>query len=271
MVRSIVMIHPYWDMAILAVDGLPAALTPLRLSITDARELQGHDIFVLGYPAFDPRNPSDVQQDLFDGRYGVKRLRPGELQGGMKTASFGKIVLAATHDCSTLGGNSGSAVFDLDTGEVVALHFGGRYHGQNYAVPASDLARDGRVIATGVAFAGTPRGGANEWSDWWRRADTGEAVTLATSTPAAPAPDTTSPVQPQGATTSPSIYVPRGDGSVSIEIPLRITISLGLPAGAAKDMSAEATESVTDDGLEALREPFHDATTAAARATIPLS
>jgi endonuclease G, mitochondrial len=259
MVRRIVMIHPYWDMAILAVDGLPAALTPLRLSLTDARDLQGHDIFVLGYPAFDPRNPSDVQQDLFDGRYGVKRLQPGELQGGMKAASFGKIVPAATHDCSTLGGNSGSAVFDLDTGEAVALHFGGRYHEQNYAVPASELARDGRVIATGVAFAGTPVGGANEWSDWWRRADTGEAVPSDTSTPAAPAPDITSPAQPQRATTTPSIYVPGGDGSVSIEIPLRITISLGLPAGAAKDKAPGATESVTDDGLEALREPFHDA------------
>ena len=74
----------------------------------------GHDIFVVGYPAFDGRNPSDVQQNLFDGHFGVKRLQPGQLQGGMKTSSFAKMVPAATHDCSTLGGNSGSAVIDLE-------------------------------------------------------------------------------------------------------------------------------------------------------------
>ena len=52
------------------------------------------------------------------------------------------MVPAATHDCSTLGGNSGSAVIDLDTGEVLALHFGGLYHQKNYSVPSSELARD---------------------------------------------------------------------------------------------------------------------------------
>jgi endonuclease G, mitochondrial len=99
MVRRVVMIHPYWDMAILAVDGL-GSRKALKLSLEDARDIQGHDIAVIGYPAFDPRNPSDVQQNLFNGRYGVKRLQPGELQGGMKTASFQKLVKAATHDCS---------------------------------------------------------------------------------------------------------------------------------------------------------------------------
>ena len=175
MVRKVLMIHPYWDMAILAVDGLPATRKPLRLSLKDARDMVGHDIFVIGYPAFDGRNPADVQRNLFDGRYGVKRLQPGELQGGVKTASFGKQVPAATHDCSTLGGNSGSAVIDLDTGEVLALHFGGLYHQKNYSVPSSELARDARVIATGVKFAGEPAGGSNDWGGWWTRADATEA------------------------------------------------------------------------------------------------
>ena len=47
-------------------------------------------------------------------------------------------------------------MFDLDTGEVLGLHFGGRYHERNYAVPAAALARDDRVIAAGVTFAGKP-------------------------------------------------------------------------------------------------------------------
>ena len=41
------------------------------------------------------------------------------------------------HDASTLGGNSGSAVIDLETGEAVGLHFAGSYLQANYAVPAS--------------------------------------------------------------------------------------------------------------------------------------
>ena len=41
------------------------------------------------------------------------------------TTSFAHPVSAMTHDCSTLAGNSGSAVLDVTTGEVVGLHFKG--------------------------------------------------------------------------------------------------------------------------------------------------
>jgi V8-like Glu-specific endopeptidase len=41
--------------------------------------------------------------------------------------SFEGVVKAMVHDSSTLGGNSGSAVIDTETGEVLALHFGGEY------------------------------------------------------------------------------------------------------------------------------------------------
>jgi endonuclease G len=122
-VSKVAMVHPYWDLAILAVDGLGEAHKPLQLSLSDARDMTGREIFVIGYPAFDPRNPTAVQQDLFDGSFGTKRLQPGQLQGGMKTSSFGKLVLAATHDCSTLGGNSESAVIDLETGERPGASF----------------------------------------------------------------------------------------------------------------------------------------------------
>ena len=254
MVRKVVMIHPFWDMAILAVDGLPATRKPMRLSLQDARDMVGHDIFVIGYPAFDPRNPADVQNDVFEGRYGVKKLQPGELQGGMKTSSFGKLVPSATHDCSTLGGNSGSAVIDMETGEVLGLHFGGLYHQQNFSVPASELARDSRVIATGVKFADVPTGGNHDWADWWTRADATEAPATRS---ALTSQDTASGVQqsPKGhdvATTSTS-----SDGSVHIEVPLRITVSLGRSGVAATTVKAVA-ESAAGDFTEALREPFRD-------------
>ena len=40
-----------------------------------------------------------------------------------------------THDCTTLGGNSGSPVVDLATGKVCGLHFSGGFLRTNYAVP----------------------------------------------------------------------------------------------------------------------------------------
>ena len=46
------------------------------------------------------------------------------------------------HDCSTLGGNSGSPVIDLETHRVLGLHFGGRYMEKNHAVPLWTLQND---------------------------------------------------------------------------------------------------------------------------------
>ena len=46
------------------------------------------------------------------------------------------------HDCSTLGGNSGSPVIDLETHRVIGLHFGGRYMEKNHAVPLWMLQSD---------------------------------------------------------------------------------------------------------------------------------
>jgi endonuclease G len=258
-VRKVVMIHPYWDVAILSVEGLPATRQPLKLSLKDARDMVGHDIFVVGYPAFDGRNPSDVQQNLFDGHFGVKRLQPGALQGGMKTSSFAKMVAAATHDCSTLGGNSGSAVIDLDTGEVLALHFGGLYHEKNYCVPAFELSRDDRVIATGVKFAGAAGGGEHDWDDWWARADATEAPVSAAANAGSARSATAVQMQQGNAVFSKEVdagSVTAGSGTVTIDVPLRITISLGQPGAAA---AVVRTESVAPQVLtEALSEPFRD-------------
>lgn len=56
-----------------------------------------------------------------------------------------------THDCTTLGGNSGSVAFDYTGGQAVGLHFGGSYLKANYAVPASVVAERlaGRVVDNG--------------------------------------------------------------------------------------------------------------------------
>ncbi|MBI3435689.1 MAG: DNA/RNA non-specific endonuclease [Proteobacteria bacterium] len=258
MVRKVVMIHPYWDMALLAVDGLPATRAPLKLALQDARDLAGRDIFVVGYPAFDPRNPTDVQQNLFNGRFGVKRLQPGELQGGTQAASFGKLVRAATHDCSTLGGNSGSAVIDLETGQVLGLHFGGQYQQQNFCVPASELARDSRVIDTGIVFAATPDGGPNDWNAWWQRADATETASDATSAASAPASAAVAASAPASPGSASVAAAPGGGATVIVNIPLRVAISFGAASVGDGSGAARTVESVADFGLEALREPRHD-------------
>lgn len=79
---------------------------------------------------------------------------PGFLTGFAEVMTGWKSTLVATtHDASTLGGNSGSAVLDLTAGQVLALHFGGRYRVANYGVPAWELAQDRRIVELGVSFA----------------------------------------------------------------------------------------------------------------------
>jgi V8-like Glu-specific endopeptidase len=57
------------------------------------------------------------------------------------------------HDASTLGGNSGSCVVDLDTGQVLGLHFGGQYMHYNVAVALWRLVDDPLLARAGVNFA----------------------------------------------------------------------------------------------------------------------
>jgi DNA/RNA endonuclease G (NUC1) len=193
-VERVAMIHPYWDMALLVVDGLRET----ALALATADPAPETEVAVLGYPAFDPRNPADVQNKVFGGLYGVKRLQPGRSGEIAAIASYGHAVEALLHDSSTLGGNSGSCVIDLATGEVVGLHFGGRYAVANHCVPAAALATDGRVIDAGVGFAGPVARRPTPWDAAWRGLE-------------APAPET----------------APAGE--VRLVIPLEITVRLGTP------------------------------------------
>jgi endonuclease G, mitochondrial len=178
-VRAVEMIHPYWDMALLRVDGLPTDRM-LRLSVKSPEELLDRNVVVIGYPARDERNDVALQDRIFNRTYNVKRLQPGVIRTRAKVQSFENSVNALTHDASTLGGNSGSAVIEVDTGEVVALHFAGEYLKANYAVPMYELARDSRV-ASRLNFGGTlpPT---NDWAPAWRSAegtdDSADAATL---------------------------------------------------------------------------------------------
>lgn len=180
------MIHPYWDMALLEVkNGLPADQKILELSILPPEKLFNHDVVVIGYPAQDARNDINLQNSIFGGIYEVKRLLPGKYTGYGKTESFGERVDAATHDCSTLGGNSGSVVLDLCSGNVVGLHFAGEYLKANYAVSTFDLGADSRVVDAGVRFAGEPQLDRDRYGKIWDKIDT---KFRGSSIPASPSP-----------------------------------------------------------------------------------
>jgi len=92
----------------------------------------GRNVVVIGYPANDPRNPAAAVGDVFGGVFDVKRLSPGQILGPPDGFRI-------RHDCSTLGGNSGSVVLDVETGTAAGLHFGGNFRVANIAVSADQL------------------------------------------------------------------------------------------------------------------------------------
>jgi hypothetical protein len=120
-----------------------ALAQPIPLSMSPPQAKQ--QVAVMGYPARDSRAPdAQLVQDIFGDVFDKKRLAPGQV-----TEAKADVLL---HDCSTLGGNSGSVVLDLETGHAVGLHFAGRFLQANYAVPA-------KVVAERLERARHPRPG----------------------------------------------------------------------------------------------------------------
>jgi hypothetical protein len=150
-ITGIVGVHERYDLAILEVahaGGADQALPdPLAVAATRPGTVADRKVYVVGYPAWDGRrNDPTYMRQIFSHIYDVKRLQPGLITSWTDGAD------SFMHDCSTLGGNSGSPVFDLETHEVVGLHFGGRYLTGNNAVPLWRLTGDELLRAGGVNF-----------------------------------------------------------------------------------------------------------------------
>lgn len=163
-------------------------------------------IGVVGYPGQDPNIPDRaLMAKVFGNVFDKKRFAPGFVTGFEADA--------LTHDCTTLGGNSGSAVLDLRTGEAAALHFAGVFLKTNYAVPAP-------VISQLLA-----------------RAKQAVSIT-ATSSSAGSARE---------ATGLSANFNQTGDimTSTTIVVPLQITISLGNPTGSASDLNLSVAPDAT--------------------------
>jgi len=221
------MVHPHWDMALLKVSGLPANRKPLSLSTADPATFKDREVVVVGYPGYDPSGDDEfqrIQNRIFRGTYYVKRLQPGLLRIRDEIESYKKLVDAVTHDSSTLGGNSGSAVLMIpksatDPIQVVGLHFAGQYLVSNYAVSTYDLAQDIRVVDAGVKFDGRvePRG--DFYGRIWDQADNEQPAGLTASAGnRIQSPAGASPASPQ-------VTVATGTWT----IPLQVSVSLGMP------------------------------------------
>ncbi|MGI9490884.1 MAG: trypsin-like serine peptidase, partial [Geminicoccaceae bacterium] len=186
------------DLAFLRLGTSTALSEIARLQLYEAPDANT-PIAAIGYPAKDTRGTDlDTVLALLGDVYDKKRLAPGVL----------KAVIAheVEHDCSTLGGNSGSAIIDLRSGQVVGLHAGGVFPGpRNFGVSSrfvqerlQTVLRTGPLVA-GTAFPvaatvvqregqqqGTPMNASDDSSGWHR-------------------------------------------STVSLELPLRITVEVGRP------------------------------------------
>jgi hypothetical protein len=149
-IAGVIGIHEDHDLALLGVEGAAADGRPLPDPLAvSAREPDGYgrEVYVVGYPASDGRrNEPELLRRIFMDVYNVKRLQPGRAVGYSTKFS------ALQHDCSTLGGNSGSPLVDLETHQVIGLHFGGRYDLGNYAVPLWMLTADPLLVKGCVNF-----------------------------------------------------------------------------------------------------------------------
>jgi S1-C subfamily serine protease len=127
-VKRIVALHPRLDLALLHVE-LPEPRRVLEFE-KDPVAL-ATEVAAIGYPFKDGRNPLFVSA-IYGSRYGVKRAALGQVTGESEGLIF--------HDCSTLGGSSGSPLLSLATCRIVGVHYTGQFMYRNEAVVAAEAA-----------------------------------------------------------------------------------------------------------------------------------
>jgi glutamyl endopeptidase len=131
------------DLAILELEPVAGRPFPVPLRVARGDDpctrgglaSVGRGVYLVGYPGNDHSTTPDLFVQLFAGVKSFKRFAPGVIMmasGDVPDDPRGWIV---THDASTLGGNSGSALADLDADgqTVLGLHFAGQHERQNWA------------------------------------------------------------------------------------------------------------------------------------------
>lgn len=163
--RELVVTQVRWidedtDLAFLRIQPDPTTpCKPLRLIATLPQHLEERYVVAVGYPQYSSAVLThELQQveaskraeftrvikEMFEGKTGLKMVQPGQIQKVLRTSNG--TVARLQHDCSTLGGNSGSVLLDIESGQVLGTHFGGMPLRSNYAVPASLIGRLAREL-----------------------------------------------------------------------------------------------------------------------------
>lgn len=132
------------DMAVLRIDGAGAVLPPpLKLDFAaesvgrdidngGATTFQGEEIYIVGHPF--RQFASSQSAAVFGNADAFKRCSPGLV------TLIPQREHAFEHDCSTLGGNSGSCVLSVSGHKVVGLHYGGAEVNQMTGIGRANLA-----------------------------------------------------------------------------------------------------------------------------------
>jgi endonuclease G len=207
-------------------SGNSKLATPIKLA---AKVAVTANVATIGYPAYDSRIPEpNLMEDIFGKTYNKKRLAPG----GITSVEEARIL----HSCTTLGGNSGSAVIDLDTGEALGLHFSGSFLATNYAVRSDVVKQRLDAVRSGT-------------------------VTRPEARPRKPTP---APA-PNVSGSLPVTLQRSNRGSASVTIPLTVTVSLGNVSGrGAAPQRYRGLPALADDsggvvdGEEAVAEDYRD-------------
>ena len=130
-ITGVIAVHPDLDIALLKVDKQKFTKTRKPLDLDSTPVKTGSQVVAVGYPFDDSkRNPLFIGA-LFNGKFGVKRAAPGEVSSSGAKSIY--------HDCSTLGGNSGSPLLSMKTARVVGLHRNGHFLYRNEAVDGASL------------------------------------------------------------------------------------------------------------------------------------
>jgi len=191
------------DMAFLRVELSDKKAISAPISLFTQLPAINLSVAVIGYPARDSRiSDQKLMLDIFGDVYDKKRLAPGQIIG----SSANELL----HDCSTLGGNSGSVVIDLTTGMAVGLHFAGKFLEKNFAVPSAVI---------------------KDRLELFRKNGYKNTAPVKTST-ALPEKDFSASLSLQK-----SDAVLAGPGTATFTVPLQVSISLG--AGVIGDLSVQ--------------------------------
>ena len=182
------------DLAFLEVEQIAGTVAePIVLSA--AAPKKNPFVATIGYPAFDSRIPEpDLMRRIYGDVFDKKRLAPGAITDVDQDRVL--------HNCTTLGGNSGSVIVDLKSGDALGLHFSGSFLRTNFAVRADRVKERLDALLAGTLGSG------REAPRQPRR-------------PLRPAPVASTAAPPPPPASDSRVH------TASITIPLTVTVSIG--------------------------------------------